>query len=92
LRDHPPDQVEKIGARFDIGLEMWYSDSKLSSYQLRGRIIMADRKQVVTRIPDDLHRKVKIKSAKTGKTITEVVKEKLEEWVEDDLPPEGEGD
>ena len=48
---------------------------------------MADRKQVVTRIPDDLHRKVKIKSAKTGKTITEVVKEKLEEWVRDDPPP-----
>jgi hypothetical protein len=71
---------------------MWYNDSKLSSYQLRGRIIMADRKQVVTRIPDDLHRKVKIKSAKTGKTITEVVKEKLEEWVENDPPPGDERD
>ena len=71
---------------------MWYNDdSKLPNYQLR-REIMAERKQVVTRIPDDLHRKVKIKSAKTGKTITEVVKEKLEEWVEDDLPPEGEED
>jgi hypothetical protein len=47
----------------------------------------ADRKQVVTRIPGDLHRKVKIKSAKTGKTITEVVRERLEEWVRDDPPP-----
>jgi len=54
--------------------------------------MMADKKQVVTRIPDDLHRKVKIKSAETGKTITEVVKEKLEEWVEDDPPPEDEED
>jgi predicted DNA-binding protein len=53
---------------------------------------MGDRKQVVTRVPDDLHRKVKIKSAKTGKTITEVVKERLEEWVKDDPPPGDEGD
>jgi gas vesicle protein len=71
---------------------MWYNDSKLSSYQLRGRIIMADRKQVVTRIPGDLHRKVKIKSAETGKTITEVIKESLEEWVEDDSAPEDDED
>ena len=48
---------------------------------------MADSKQVVTRISEDLHRKVKIKSAKTGKTITEVVKEQLEQWVENDPPP-----
>ena len=53
---------------------------------------MDDRKQVVTRIPDDLHRKVKIKSAETGKTITEVIKEKLEEWVEDDSAPEDDED
>ena len=53
---------------------------------------MADKKQIVTRVPDDLHRKVKIKSAKTGKTITEVVKEKLEQWVENDPPPEGKED
>ena len=53
---------------------------------------MADQKQIVTRVPDDLHRKVKIKSAETGKTITEVVREKLEEWVENDLPPGDEGD
>ncbi len=53
---------------------------------------MDDRKQVVTRISDDLHRKVKIKSAETGKTITEVIKEKLEEWVRDDSPPADEGD
>ena len=65
--------------------------SRLPNYQLR-RETMADRKQVVTRISYDLHRKVKIKSAKTGKTITEVVKEKLEEWVEDDPPPDDEED
>jgi len=60
--------------------------SRLPNYQLR-REKMAERKQVVTRIPYDLHRKVKIKSAKTGKTITEVVKEQLEQWVENDPPP-----
>ena len=53
---------------------------------------MADSKQVVTRISEDLHRKVKIKSAETGKTITEVIKEKLEEWVEDDSALEDEED
>jgi gas vesicle protein len=71
---------------------MWYNGSKLPNYQLGGRMIMADRKQVVTRIPGDLHRKVKIKSAETGKTITEVIKERLEEWVEDDPRPEDKED
>jgi len=32
----PQTRLKKLGARFDIGLEMWYNDSKLSSYQLRG--------------------------------------------------------
>ena len=53
---------------------------------------MDDTKQVVTRISDDLHRKVRIKSAKTGKTITEVIKESLEEWVQDDPPPRDDED
>jgi hypothetical protein len=78
--------LKKLGARFDIVMGMWYNDSKRSNYQARGEK-MDDRKQVVTRISHDLHRKVKIKSAETGKTITEVIKERLEEWVQDDPPP-----
>lgn len=49
---------------------------------------MADIKQVSTRIPSELHRKVRIKAIETGKTISEIIKEKLEEWVED--PPQEE--
>ena len=42
---------------------------------------MAGRKQVVTRIPAALHRKVKVKAAEEGLTITAVIKKLLEEWV-----------
>lgn len=45
---------------------------------------MADTTQVTTRIPKDLHRKVKIKSAQTGKPITKIIEKKLKEWVDDD--------
>jgi predicted DNA-binding protein len=44
---------------------------------------MMDVKQVSTRISSDLHRKVRIKAIKTGKTVSEVIREKLEEWVSD---------
>jgi len=43
---------------------------------------MDEIKQVSTRIPLDLYIKVKIKAARTGKTMTEVIRERLEEWVE----------
>ena len=44
---------------------------------------MATRKQVVVRVPDVLHRKLKVKAAEEGRTITEIVRGMLEEWVED---------
>jgi len=43
---------------------------------------MTEIKQVSTRIPLDLYRKVKIKAARTGKTMTEIIRKRLEEWVE----------
>ena len=39
------------------------------------------------RLPEDLHRRVKAKAALQGTTITAVVREFLERWVEED-PPE----
>jgi len=47
---------------------------------------MTDRQQITTRIPKDLHRKVRVKAAQTGQTVTEVIKQKLEEWVREDDP------
>jgi predicted DNA binding CopG/RHH family protein len=37
-------------------------------------------------IPEDLHRRVKAKAALQGTTITAVLKELLERWVEEDPP------
>jgi len=37
------------------------------------------------RLPEALHRRVKAKAALQGTTITAVVKEYLERWVEEDL-------
>ena len=38
------------------------------------------------RLPEDLHRRVKAKAALQGTTITAVVREYLERWVEEELP------
>ena len=47
-----------------------------------------DKQQITTiRLPEDLHRRVKAKAALQGTTITAVVREFLERWVEED-PPE----
>ena len=41
-------------------------------------------KQVVARVDDELHRRIKTKAASQGKTMTTVFKELLERWIEDD--------
>lgn len=46
---------------------------------------MADEKQITTRIPLELHRKVKAKAALEDRTITEVIRELLRDWVSE--PP-----
>jgi len=43
---------------------------------------MTEIKQVSTRISLELYRRVKIKAARTGKTMTEIIRKRLEEWVE----------
>lgn len=48
-----------------------------------------DKQQITTiRLPEDLHRRVKAKAALQGTTITSVIKEFLEQWVEEDPPEE----
>lgn len=46
-----------------------------------------DEHKTTIRLPEDLHRRVKAKAALQGTTITAVLKELLERWVEED-PPE----
>ena len=50
---------------------------------------MDDRKTTI-RLPENLHRRVKAKAALLGTTITAVVREYLERWVEEDLSEEPE--
>ena len=47
---------------------------------------MGERRTTI-RLPEDLHRRVKAKAALQDTTITAVVREYLEKWVEED-PPE----
>jgi len=42
-----------------------------------------DGRKTTIRLPEDLHRRVKAKAALLGTTITAVVQEYLERWVED---------
>ena len=46
---------------------------------------MEERKTTI-RLPEELHRRVKAKAALQGTTITAVVREYLEKWVEEDPP------
>lgn len=53
---------------------------------------MISDKKIIARVPEPLHRAVKLKAFQMGKTITQVVKERLEEWVSDDPPPQKKDD
>jgi predicted DNA binding CopG/RHH family protein len=46
-----------------------------------------DEHKTTIRLPEDLHRRVKAKAALQGTTITAVLQELLERWVQED-PPE----
>ena len=42
---------------------------------------MAEIKRIMVRVPADLHKAVRIKAVKEGRTVSEVIREFLEEWV-----------
>jgi len=44
---------------------------------------LSEHKTTIT-LPEELHRRVKAKAALQGTTVTAVLKELLEKWVEDD--------
>ena len=44
------------------------------------------KKSIRVEIDDELHRKCKIKSAVTGKTVADVCREALHKWVNQDHP------
>lgn len=43
-------------------------------------------KRITVRVPESLHRKVKAKAALIGKSVSDVLREYLEAWVEEDPP------
>jgi len=45
---------------------------------------MAEPKRVTVKVSNELHRKARLKSVKTEKPISEVVRKALREWVEED--------
>jgi hypothetical protein len=45
---------------------------------------MADEKQITTRIPAELHRKVKAKAALKDKTMTKILADLLRKWLEEE--------
>jgi predicted DNA-binding protein len=44
-------------------------------------------KRITVRVPESLHRRVKAKAALMGKTVSDVLREYLETWIEEE-PPE----
>ncbi len=50
---------------------------------------MEQEKRITVRVPESLHRKVKAKSALVGKSVSDVLREYLTQWVEEDTPKGG---
>lgn len=48
-------------------------------------------KRITVKVTEELHRKVRVKAAMLGKPISDVVRDYLETWAEED-PPEEEED
>jgi predicted HicB family RNase H-like nuclease len=43
-------------------------------------------KRITVKVTETLHRKVKVKAAMVGKSISDILREYLEAWVEEPLP------
>ena len=43
-------------------------------------------KRITVKVTEALHRKVKVKAAMVGKSISDILREYLEAWVEEPLP------
>ena len=52
---------------------------------------MEQIKRITVKVPASLHHKVKVKAAIEGKTVSDVLRQYLIEWVKDD-PPKDEGE
>jgi plasmid stability protein len=45
---------------------------------------MAEReKRITVKVPEELHRKVKVKAALVGKSVSDILREYLEQWASD---------
>ena len=44
-------------------------------------------KRITVRVPESLHRKVKAKAALVGKSVSDVLREYMQEWTGDIEPP-----
>ena len=48
---------------------------------------MADEdKKIMVRVPEELHKSVRVKAAELGRPISEIVRQFLRAWVSGDLP------
>jgi len=52
--------------------------------------VTEQEKRITVRVPESLHRKVKARAALEGKSVSDVLRDYLKEWVKDD-PPTDEG-
>ena len=48
-------------------------------------------KRLTVRLPKQLHRRARIRSAVTGRPISDVIREALRRWVDQDLPESPDG-
>jgi hypothetical protein len=65
-----------------------YTESVHSYTTGQGKVVK--EKRITVKVPQDLHHRIKVKSAIVGKSISDVVREYLAQWVEEDPPAEEE--
>ena len=47
---------------------------------------MPEERRVMVRVPEELHKAVRVKAAELGRPISEIVRQFLRDWVSGDLP------
>ena len=86
------DQVEKLGAIFDIVWGMWYNGGVHRVYikcthRVKMEAFMGE-KRVTVKVPEDLHKKAKKKAKEKDVTVSQVVRRALREFTKDADSPE----
>jgi len=68
-----------LGVLANLQSKLTLANLQILSYHIS---MITNKKQLIARIPADLHKRAKILSAQTGEPLTQVVERLIREWTE----------